>query len=96
MKKTSLFIILTALFSFTSCSEKFSDNYEANKGETIQFASPFISGSTRSATGDITFVDDLKGHEVKVWGETYGTDSYEEGRCTHICRQGRLHLFRHS
>lgn len=79
MKKTSFFIILTALFTFTSCSEKFSDNYEANKGETIQFASPFISGSTRSATGDITFVDDLKGHEVKVWGETYGTDSYEEG-----------------
>ena len=76
MRKTLL--IITALYAFISCSESITDNDETNRGEAIKFASPYISGVTRSATGDITFVDDLKEQKVKVWAETYVTDNYEE------------------
>ena len=70
-----------------ACSENNSSEPVKNNGNAITFGTPYVNNKTKSATGDITNVDELKKHSIKVWGEKYSSTQYDANTAQNIFEQ---------
>ncbi|MGN0282633.1 MAG: fimbrillin family protein [Prevotella sp.] len=84
MKKDTLFLLITSMLTLSACSTIDTTETQAEKeSSTIKFSAPFIQNTTtRSATGDIAGVNELKDYGVKVWGEMYESATYDANSAT--------------
>ena len=77
--KTRYFAIATAILALASCAQNEEFNGTgSSQSQTISFGQPFVGKTSRAASGDITGTEDLKNYTVKVWGEKYSADTYQE------------------
>lgn len=77
--KTKYFAIATAILALASCAQNEEFNGTgSSQSQTISFGQPFVGKTSRVASGDITGTEDLKKYTVKVWGEKYSADTYQE------------------
>ena len=89
MKKQFITKLLLAslLLLVMACSENNTYESEKDNGNAIIFGAPYVNSKTRSATGDITTVDELKNYSIKVWGEKYSSTEYDSSTAKNIFEQ---------